>query len=349
MNRQLPHLLKFRDTFLIATLSQSKVQLRSVNSDVFDLHGESVSYIIPNLLMLLDGTKPLSYIFKKLDYLASSEVIENYVEKLYDADIVVDIDKDLTNNNAFNPVLKFLSTFSLDSQSLLDKISPIKTAIISQSLLGSSIGSSLWDYGFRNITFFKVSDIDSQNMGYGKEDSLRSASIPFDYVIKKLKDFDIIISLLPHLDADLLDELNRISILNDIPWLPIDIESGPFCSIGPLVISGCGPCYECFRSRIRSNLGWIADSYDDFINFQRTSRVNSLSFDNFPAAIEIVSAIVSLEIFKLISEIQVPRSLGHNLIIDLMSLEIKHDRVLQIPRCIACSNSESASKGHWSL
>jgi len=302
--------------------------------------------------MMLDGSRAWPEVVKKLKPVAASRIIENCIRKLFDTGIIIEeFEHKKYEKEIPGMFYRFLSNAQRNPQDLLDLIGSATIGIISQVDIGIPVLYSLQKHGFRNFKLFNTLVSGSDDNSLAVEDISTIKIMPFSIheLDEQSTSIDLLISLLPHLDASQLDELNRQCVENSIPWLPVDIYGGPFCSIGPLVIPGGGPCYECFRSRLRSNLGNLADSYDEFLRFQRFSKINVTSYGIIPAAVDMVSAAISLEAFKLISEIQVPSSLGHNLMIDLMTLETKRDRVLQIPRCSACFNSKKSSKGHWEL
>lgn len=47
-------------------------------------------------------------------------------------------------------------------------------------------------------------------------------------------------------------ELDGVAFAWKVPWLPVVYEH-PYVRIGPLVVPGKGPCYTCFRNRLKQH------------------------------------------------------------------------------------------------
>lgn len=348
MTKNIPKFLKFRQSFTIATLSPSKIQIRNGEVEVFQIKGESVSYILPSIVMLLDGTRPWTFLIDHFKGRVPSQDVKNYVTQLYDAGLLVEEKSDTINENVYNFDYDYIKNMSSNYMEILEKIFETNVGIISNSKLFFPLVKSMNQYGFRKYGLFRM-DKDDEDLESIRECKIESQLLDFDSLSNQISNIDVLISILPSTEASSMDKLNEVSLSYNIPWLPVDILSGPYCSMGPLVIRHMGPCYECFRSRLRSNMGNIAKAYDEFIEFQRYSQISVNPWTPMPVSIQMVTSLISLEIFKLVSEVHIPSTFNNNVVVDFMNMDIRKDKVLKVPRCSACSFASNVAKGHWEV
>jgi bacteriocin biosynthesis cyclodehydratase domain-containing protein len=325
----LPDRITFRDTLTVATSSPTQMQLRSGESEVILIRGNAVSKLIPALLLELDGSRPWSDVINKLEHIASSDVIHACIEKLFEQGVLVGVtaaSEYLSDDE--KALFSFFSHSPFVPEQILAKVQNASIGTFCDDALERTLIHSLRRHGFKHF---------------------RSLSHDLSDLEAQIDELDLLIILSPHMEASTLDDINLACLKTGTPWLPVDLYSGPFCSLGPLVLPGNGPCYECYRSRLRSNLGANADAYDAFLTFQRLKRMNVSHYGMLPSGIDLSFAFICLEALKLATQFQVPASLGHNLMINLLTFDVQRHRVLQIPRCSACSRSDVVAQGHWTV
>jgi bacteriocin biosynthesis cyclodehydratase domain-containing protein len=325
----LPDRIAFRDSLTVAISSPTQIQLRSGESEVILIRGNAVSKLIPALLLELDGSGPWSDAINKLEHLASPEVIQACIEQLFEQGVLVRANSALEHlGDDEKALFSFFSHSPFVPEQILDKIEKARIGTFCEDGLERTLINSLRRHAFKHV---------------------RSLSHDLSDLKAHIQEEDLLIVVSPHMDASTLDDINLACLKARTPWLPVDLYSGPSCSLGPLVVPGNGPCYECYRSRLRSNLGANADAYDDFITFQRHKRIGVSHYGMLPLGIDIAFAVICLEALKLVTQFQVPTCLGHNLLINLLTFDVQRHRVLQIPRCSACSRSDVVAQGHWTV
>jgi bacteriocin biosynthesis cyclodehydratase domain-containing protein len=323
----LPARIAFRQSFTVATSSPTQMQLRSGESEVILIRGNAVSKLIPALIHELDGTRAWSDVINQLQHIASPEVIQSCIEQLFEQGVLVEVTAASEHSGADQrALLSFFSHSPFVPVQILGKVQNANMGTFCEDGLASALIHSLRRHGFQHF---------------------RSLSNDLTDLQAQVEGLDLLIVLSPHMEASTLDDINLACLKKGTPWLPVDLYSGPSCSLGPLVIPGSGPCYECYRSRVRSNFGANADAYDEFMTFQRRERIKVSHYGMLPSGLDISLGFVCLEALKLTTQFHTPACLGHNVIINLLTLDIQRHRVLQIPRCSACSQSDVVPQGHW--
>ena len=325
----LPDRIQLGDSLTVAALSPTAMQFRSGESVIITVTGNVVPTLIPALLSELASPQPWSDVVSNLEKIATPEVIRECAELLFENEILVEASaRSGPRREEEKAVYRFFAHQPYMADEMVEKIRSGKLGTLYDNDLDGRLIERLRAHGFTQFV-----PID-RNLSCGQV---------------QLEELNLLIALVPHMEASTLDTINKACLATGTAWLPIDLYGGEFCTLGPLVVPGAGGCYECYRSRIRSNLQSTADAYDDFINFQRSTRTSVSHYGMLPAGIEIVFGIACLEAIKLVTQWQVPACIGHNLVLNLIDLELQRHRVLQIPRCPACSNSEAASEGHWTI
>jgi bacteriocin biosynthesis cyclodehydratase domain-containing protein len=325
----LPDRLIVRDSLTVAMSGPAEMQLRSGESEVVLLRGDAVVELVPALLRELDGSRSCSEVAAGLQHLASPDVVHACIERLFKHGIVIEPPAGWPDLSADDKaVYRFLSHPPLEPGQLLNKIQNAKLGILADDTLGPDLIDTLRRHGFRQIT----------RLSFGS--SQLESELPI---------LDLLIALAPHMQASTLDDINLASLQAGTPWLPVDVYSGPACSLGPLITPHAGPCYDCYRSRVRSNLGPLAAAYDQFVHQQRLEQLRVSHYGMLPAGINMALSLTCLETLKFIAGYQVPATIGHNVIVDLVKFEIQRHRVLRLPRCPACSHSTVAAQGHWTV
>jgi bacteriocin biosynthesis cyclodehydratase domain-containing protein len=325
--RMLPARIAFRQSLTIASSSPTQMQLRSGESEVILIRGNAVSKLIPALLLELNGSRAWSDVINQLEHIASPEVIQACIEQLFEQGVLVEVNAASEHLGADQrALLSFFSHSPFVPEQILEKVQNANIGTFCEDGLESALIHCLRRHGFQHF---------------------RPLSNDLPNLQAQAKGLDLLIVLAPHMEASTLDDINLTCLKKGTPWLPVDLYSGSFCSLGPLVIPGSGPCYECYRSRVRSNIGANADAYDEFLTFQRRERINVSHYGMLPSGIDISFGFVCLEALKLITQFHTPACLGHNVIVNLLTLDVQRHRVLQIPRCSACSRSDVVPQGHW--
>jgi bacteriocin biosynthesis cyclodehydratase domain-containing protein len=135
-------------------------------------------------------------------------------------------------------------------------------------------------------------------------------------------------------DPDLFERVNRVALKHGLPWTSARSLGIEF-RIGPTILPGETPCYECFRLRIASNAPSESD-HRLIEEFQRSKALKPVTLAVTPGV-----DLLLLEVVKAITWFAPPSCYGHLYTLDLMTMEGRRHPVLKIPRCPACGRPAS--------
>ncbi len=128
---------------------------------------------------------------------------------------------------------------------------------------------------------------------------------------------------------------NRIAIELDIPWTHVALD-GPFLLVGPTIVPGSSPCYECFETRVVMNLRESA-SYVAYKQALAASAVKHGKPPMLAAVRQILAGHAALEAVNYLSTGST-FTIGKVLGIYLPTMEIAYQDVLRLPGCAACGS-----------
>jgi len=131
---------------------------------------------------------------------------------------------------------------------------------------------------------------------------------------------------------ELMRQWNLFCIQKKCHFLPIVLQD-LVGTVGPLVIPGETPCFECLRARENSNMT------------EPSSRrvVESTAFEGqavagfHPSMASILGDIAAIELHKFYAGWMLPQVVGTLIEVNLLSMYLITHRVLKVPRCPVCS------------
>ena len=129
-----------------------------------------------------------------------------------------------------------------------------------------------------------------------------------------------------------LSEWNKICLDQKVPFLPVMLKN-LLGYVGPFVVPGETPCFECLISRQRSHSK----------NALLEDLTDSVAFDGqgvagfHPAMATILGDIAAFEITRFFTESFPKREPGQILEVDLLAGKMIGRTVIKVPRCAACS------------
>lgn len=132
--------------------------------------------------------------------------------------------------------------------------------------------------------------------------------------------------------TDQLREWNRICIARKWSFFPV-VLNGIVGNIGPFVIPGETPCYECLYCRENSNM----DDMGLERNIASTSLQGQEVIGLFPSMATVIGDLASFELTKLYSEVLPTQNVGRLVEVNLLASQLTSRKILKIPRCRACS------------
>jgi molybdopterin-synthase adenylyltransferase len=137
---------------------------------------------------------------------------------------------------------------------------------------------------------------------------------------------------------DVIQEMNRVCVSAGIHFLPV-VLADFIGYVGPFVIPGETPCFDCFLSREESNA-------PDF-GLQRALRAsapdNHDTIGFHPSMASVLGDMAAIELTKFYSHENAHAALpyhrvGHVIEVNLLLPELRGRRVLKLPRCPSCGS-----------
>jgi bacteriocin biosynthesis cyclodehydratase domain-containing protein len=125
------------------------------------------------------------------------------------------------------------------------------------------------------------------------------------------------------------DMFNHAALASRTMWTSARFAGFEF-HIGPTVIPGETPCYECFRLRIISNVV----NYGEHIQleeYRKNHRPREVTLAITPA-----TGLLALEVLKAVTWFTAPATYAHLYSLNLLTMRSELHPVLKIPRCAAC-------------
>ena len=137
--------------------------------------------------------------------------------------------------------------------------------------------------------------------------------------------------------AHLLRQWNEFCVENRVHFLPV-ILNRFIGSIGPLVVPGETPCYECLRLRENSNM--IAPELERAAESSAADRQAVTGFH--PAMTKVLGELAAMELCKMYGG-GLPWRNGRLIEVNLLGPDIFSRRILKLPRCPVCSPTLESS------
>lgn len=126
-------------------------------------------------------------------------------------------------------------------------------------------------------------------------------------------------------------EWNQLAVAREIHFLPVMLRH-MVGTLGPLVVPGESPCFECVRGRENSNLpdpaSWRQQEAQDF--------ENRFLAGYHPLAPEILADLAAFEVTRFYSGLGFG-PVGRLVILSLLDGMMRSAKVLKLPRCPVCS------------
>ncbi|MBO2446296.1 TOMM precursor leader peptide-binding protein [Actinomadura barringtoniae] len=143
----------------------------------------------------------------------------------------------------------------------------------------------------------------------------------------------LLVAALDVVNPILLRNLNRIAIGLNVPWVHA-ASDGPFLVVGPTVVPGRSPCYECFERRVALNMR----ESDSYVRYKRALAQGQVRLGRpvLPAPVRsLVASLVSLEaVNHLVAGSTF--TIGKALTVYLPTMEFCYHDVLRLPSCRVC-------------
>lgn len=209
-------------------------------------------------------------------------------------------------------------------------LNDIKLGFIGDSAFGERLQEKAQMYEYKGFEILTV------------EEKLNEKNIQ-----KIFRDTDFLLVDLTNWNPYYIEFINDLALQNDKPWLLIDgaIDAISF-SIGPIFHGKETGCYECYRSRIRSNDEFLmyTDAYEKYLRKgKKTSKPQEVSL----LVKDFASTIILMDISKYIGGWYVPETWRASLILNSTNYSISRHDFLKAPLCYKCKPELDYNSSPW--
>ncbi len=147
-------------------------------------------------------------------------------------------------------------------------------------------------------------------------------------------------------NAPLLDEINKIALDLNKPWILTLGVDGINASMGPLFIGRETGCYNCLINRLKSNMEFLP-YFNEYENYLRQNKKTSVSGGAPIVMYDIIASIIILEIIKYVTGMGMPLIYKGYLTMDFFSYTVKVHPFLKVPGCPLCSKKDDYYPSPW--
>jgi bacteriocin biosynthesis cyclodehydratase domain-containing protein len=158
--------------------------------------------------------------------------------------------------------------------------------------------------------------------------AVRDAGV-FGRLSELLRGCDFAVLCPDHVNPSEYEAFNQAALAAKTPWTSARLAGFEF-HVGPTVIPGETPCFQCFTLRLKSNL----PDYSEYLFVEEYLRRERLR----PATLAMTPGIglLALEVVKALTWFSSPATYAHLYSLNLLTLQSGLHPVLKIPRCPAC-------------
>lgn len=303
------------------------VFIRSLSS-VFTLKGNNISTFTKMVLSKFENGKSINDVEKELENIYTNKSINRLADVLIKQKVLIDEKCDVNKKD-----LMFLKENNKNIEDINKIGEEIKIGIIASSNCISDILTTFKGLNFiKNINLYETDTYDTKILGQDYlplNVNIYKENIEVNRNLYNLiSDSTFVLVCLEELNEPLIDEINRFTLELNKPWLKA-VSNGIKGEIGPLVIPGKTPCYECYKTRHKSNL-----SEDNLILFNELhNNETPYNLGLLPSFIKINVGILMTEAIRYITGMEC--ELKSNILeINYINYDINLHRLLKVHNCI---------------
>lgn len=329
------------------------------------LEGHRLKQFYEFVIPLLNGHHTISEIEAKSAHLFRPEDLKRSLGLLTKHNLLQDADRDSLADETriqLAPQLNFFHELDLsadDTQQQLRKSTVTifgmggAGAVAALSLAGAQVGTirCVDDLPVTSSDPFIAPAFSAEDVGkpraeiIAKAISARSKNINVVPCTDKLETEDDLLGALEGADfaaccsdiglASLFYKVNRACLQSRVSWIPCSV-SGFEGTVGPIVEPFKTACYLCYQMRAAAckEHPEEAVSFLEFLDARK--RDDSEARENHSFSAGAIGNLVGLEIFKALTGVIPPSTLGHIMVFDFLQARSSRHAILRRPWCPAC-------------
>lgn len=150
-----------------------------------------------------------------------------------------------------------------------------------------------------------------------------------------IEDCHLIVVCLLNPYSPLLEVVNKCCLELLKPWLSA-YSFGDRAFVGPTVIPGETPCYECFQLRAFSTEQHL-DEQMLWVEHFRRNPDSEIDLGGLACFRDILSGFITMECLRVLTSYAPPLTYGRLLTIDFLDYGLESHEILRVPRCPSCA------------
>ena len=238
----------------------------------------------------------------------------------------------------------FYWQFGTTAVDVADRLTALSIAVLGVNFISRRLASALADAGAGNVEVVNYPLL--CNLRFLNEDGSlspdqwpRDVALPVDYAqwtadADRLA-ADILIATSDFGGRDLMRQWNRFAVERGIHFLPVVLEN-LIGHVGPLVIPGEVPCYECLRARENSHM-----TDPELTRVSESRAVEGQRIAAFhPSMASILGDIAAVEMARVYGQWSPSGVAGRLLEVNLLTGSMTPRRLLKLPRCAVCGTDD---------
>ncbi|CAI4030432.1 hypothetical protein DNFV4_00860 [Nitrospira tepida] len=229
--------------------------------------------------------------------------------------------------------------FESSLQEVRNRLAAKHLGILGVNFISRRLIAELRDSGFehltiidlpilRNLRMFDVPD-STPNLGQGEGDDFLSF-VEWDRHPARYP-LDCLVAACDFAAADCFRQINALCIKQALPMMPVMLHN-MVGTVGPLMIPGETPCYECFTLREHSNR---EDAHTASI-FDRMAFEGQGVTGFHPVMATVSAEVACFELIGVFSDVLPKRKPGTFIEINVLAGQMSRRRALKVPRCPVC-------------
>ena len=200
-----------------------------------------------------------------------------------------------------------------------------------------------------NNEFIQSADVDSEayKLLFGADDCWMNDGLEFEKALALFKPWasHFIVFAQENINPVYGNRFNKIAHVLNIAWINIAVD-GPMLFVGPTIIGGTGPCYDCFEARVVMNLR----ENISYLRYKEVLAQGKVHDNNLPLHNVIASLIASFSALEILNFSFTECSFTQRKVLSiyLPTMEIVYNEVLQLSSCETCvGNAHRDNHQHY--
>jgi molybdopterin-synthase adenylyltransferase len=307
--------------------------------------GDQVADIVSNLFSWASGRGlPRSELIERFAP-DQRDLARTLIDQLIHRSILVKTDAATSLETDESSLDIFYWHFGQTASAVAERMSEKSIGIMGVNTISRRIATSLQSIAARNFRVVDFAILRNQRLFSSEGDLLANewpGDRPLSYEEWKEtltnEEVSCVVATSDFGAPQLMREWNRFCIANDVHFLPVVLDRF-IGTVGPFVIPGQTPCYEC--ARIRENANMDSPAVQRIADFHAAERQLVIGFH--PAMSGMLGELAALELCKAYGGAGIPWRPSYATELNVLTPSLTTRRVLKVPLCPSCSDARRIS------